>query len=50
MNLHTSPRPVYIIRHGESEFNVKGLIGGGKFDGITDELSLSQNGDMFWNP
>lgn len=30
MNLHTSPRPVYLIRHGESEFNVKNLIGGGK--------------------
>ena len=30
MNLHTSPRPVYLIRHGESEFNVKNLIGGGE--------------------
>lgn len=29
MNLHTSPRPVYLVRHGESEFNVKNLIGGG---------------------
>lgn len=29
MNLHTVPRPVYIVRHGESVFNVKGLVGGG---------------------
>lgn len=30
MNLHTVPRPVYIVRHGESVFNVRGLVGGGK--------------------
>jgi len=30
MNLHTTPRPVYMTRHGESVFNVKGLIGGGE--------------------
>jgi hypothetical protein len=29
MNLKQSPRPVYIVRHGESDFNVRGLIGGG---------------------
>ena len=29
MNLHTVPKPVYITRHGESVFNVNGLIGGG---------------------
>ncbi|CAM9132046.1 unnamed protein product [Phaeothamnion confervicola] len=28
MNLHINVRPVYITRHGESEFNVRGLIGG----------------------
>lgn len=28
MNLHTVPRPVYIVRHGESEFNIRGLVGG----------------------
>lgn len=28
MNLHILPRPVYITRHGESMFNVHGLIGG----------------------
>lgn len=28
MNLHIQPRSIYISRHGESEFNLKGLIGG----------------------
>lgn len=28
MNLRNMPRPVYICRHGESTFNVRGLIGG----------------------
>jgi hypothetical protein len=28
MNLHIMPRPVYFTRHGESNFNVHGLIGG----------------------
>ena len=28
MNLHTEPRPIYITRHGESDFNIRGLIGG----------------------
>lgn len=28
MNLHIMPRPVYFTRHGESMFNVHGLIGG----------------------
>ena len=30
MNLHQIPRPVYFVRHGESDFNERGLIGGGK--------------------
>ena len=29
MNLHTAVRPIYMVRHGESEFNAKNLIGGG---------------------
>eukprot|EP01035_Chromulina_nebulosa_P019744 gene19744-25676_t len=28
MNLHTVPRPIYIVRHGESVFNVRALVGG----------------------
>lgn len=28
MNLHVIPRPIYITRHGESNFNNRGLIGG----------------------
>ena len=28
MNLHRVSHPVYFVRHGESEFNVDGLIGG----------------------
>ena len=27
-NLHITPRPIYLSRHGESEYNVQGLIGG----------------------
>ena len=27
-NLHAQPRKIYLCRHGESEFNVRGLIGG----------------------
>lgn len=28
MNLHTVPRPIFLTRHGESEYNVQGRIGG----------------------
>lgn len=28
MNIHPIPRPVYLTRHGESQFNVEGRIGG----------------------
>ncbi len=28
MNLHLTPRTIYLTRHGESEFNVQGRIGG----------------------
>jgi broad specificity phosphatase PhoE/predicted kinase len=28
VNLHKAPRTVYLCRHGESEFNARGLIGG----------------------
>jgi len=28
MNIHISPRPIYLTRHGESEYNVLGRIGG----------------------
>jgi broad specificity phosphatase PhoE len=27
-NLHITPRPIWLTRHGESEFNVQGRIGG----------------------
>jgi broad specificity phosphatase PhoE/predicted kinase len=39
MNLKPSPRPIYIARHGESVFNVRGLIGG--------DSSLSARGVKF---
>lgn len=29
MNLQRTNPPIYICRHGESEFNLKGLLGGG---------------------
>lgn len=28
MNIHVQPRTIYLCRHGESEFNLKGKIGG----------------------
>lgn len=28
MNLHIGPRPIYISRHGQSQFNTLGKIGG----------------------
>nr|KAF6310985.1 6-phosphofructo-2-kinase/fructose-2,6-biphosphatase 4 [Myotis myotis] len=28
MNIHVAPRSIYLCRHGESEFNLKGRIGG----------------------
>jgi bisphosphoglycerate-dependent phosphoglycerate mutase len=28
MNIHITPRTIYLTRHGESEFNVMGKIGG----------------------
>lgn len=28
MNTHITPRSIYLCRHGESELNVKGRIGG----------------------
>lgn len=28
MNLHLTPRAIFLTRHGESEYNVSGKIGG----------------------
>ncbi len=28
MNLHITPRPIWLVRHGESEFNPEDRIGG----------------------
>jgi 6-phosphofructo-2-kinase / fructose-2,6-biphosphatase 2 len=28
MNIHITPRTIYLTRHGESEHNLSGLIGG----------------------
>jgi 6-phosphofructo-2-kinase/fructose-2,6-biphosphatase 2/6-phosphofructo-2-kinase/fructose-2,6-biphosphatase 4 len=30
MNLHRVPRPIYMVRHGESDFNTRMLVGGGE--------------------
>jgi len=35
MNLHTVPRPIYLSRHGQSEYNALGKIGGDS--GLTKE-------------
>uniref|UniRef100_H2YWM9 6-phosphofructo-2-kinase domain-containing protein n=3 Tax=Ciona savignyi TaxID=51511 RepID=H2YWM9_CIOSA len=39
MNIHVQPRSIYLCRHGESEMNIKGRIGG--------DSSLSENGQQF---
>uniref|UniRef100_A0A6I8PIR1 6-phosphofructo-2-kinase/fructose-2,6-biphosphatase 3 n=2 Tax=Ornithorhynchus anatinus TaxID=9258 RepID=A0A6I8PIR1_ORNAN len=39
MNIHVQPRTIYLCRHGESESNLKGLIGG--------DLGLSSRGKKF---
>ncbi|XP_060034283.1 6-phosphofructo-2-kinase/fructose-2,6-bisphosphatase 2 isoform X3 [Erinaceus europaeus] len=39
MNIHVQPRTIYLCRHGESEFNLLGKIGG--------ESSLSTRGRQF---
>lgn len=28
MNIHITPRSIYLCRHGESDLNIKGRIGG----------------------
>lgn len=39
MNIHITPRTIYLTRHGESEHNLKGLIGG--------DASLSERGRQY---
>lgn len=39
MNLHTSPRKYYLSRHGQSEYNLVGKIGG--------DSGLSKNGEEY---
>ncbi|KAK6473835.1 6-phosphofructo-2-kinase/fructose-2,6-bisphosphatase 4 isoform X1 [Huso huso] len=39
MNIHIAPRSIYLCRHGESELNVKGRIGG--------DSGLSARGKLF---
>lgn len=44
MNIHITPRSIYLCRHGESELNVKGRIGGDS--GLTSrgkEVHQSEN-------
>jgi broad specificity phosphatase PhoE/predicted kinase len=39
VNLHTTPRTIWLTRHGESQFNVKGILGG--------DSSLSPRGEQY---
>ncbi|KAK4053739.1 Fructose-2,6-bisphosphatase [Microbotryomycetes sp. JL201] len=39
MNLHLTPRSIYFTRHGESQYNVEGKIGG--------DAPLSSRGEMY---
>ncbi|XP_043931787.1 6-phosphofructo-2-kinase/fructose-2,6-bisphosphatase 3-like isoform X2 [Protopterus annectens] len=39
MNIHVQPRTIYLCRHGESEYNIKGRIGG--------DSGLSSRGKKF---
>nr|XP_032810029.1 6-phosphofructo-2-kinase/fructose-2,6-bisphosphatase 1-like isoform X1 [Petromyzon marinus] len=41
MNIHVQPRSIYLCRHGESELNLKGRIGG--------DLGLADRGKQFAN-
>ncbi|XP_069065467.1 6-phosphofructo-2-kinase/fructose-2,6-bisphosphatase 1 isoform X2 [Pleurodeles waltl] len=41
MNIHVTPRSIYLCRHGESELNIKGRIGG--------DSGLSPRGKQFAN-
>lgn len=41
MNIHITPRTIYLTRHGESEHNLKGLIGG--------DSNLSERGRLYGN-
>ncbi|KAK1799905.1 hypothetical protein P4O66_006419 [Electrophorus voltai] len=41
MNIHITPRSIYLCRHGESDLNVKGRIGG--------DSGLSSRGKAFWS-
>uniref|UniRef100_A0A336LQ47 CSON000404 protein n=1 Tax=Culicoides sonorensis TaxID=179676 RepID=A0A336LQ47_CULSO len=41
MNIHITPRTIYLTRHGESEHNLKGLIGG--------DSDLSERGRAYAN-
>lgn len=41
MNIHITPRTIYLTRHGESEHNLKGLIGG--------DSNLSERGRLYSN-
>jgi len=39
MNLHTRPRPIWLTRHGESQDNVRGVLGG--------DSNLTNKGDEY---
>ena len=39
MNLHTIPRPIYMTRHGQSEFNLQDKVGG--------DSNLTENGKKY---
>ncbi|XP_032580843.1 6-phosphofructo-2-kinase/fructose-2,6-bisphosphatase 1 isoform X2 [Drosophila sechellia] len=41
MNIHITPRTIYLTRHGESEYNLSGLIGG--------DSNLSARGHQYAN-
>lgn len=39
LNIHSIPRPILLVRHGESEYNARGLLGG--------DSELTERGQMF---
>ncbi len=49
INLHTGDRPIYFTRHGESEFNKKGLIGGDSSLSNLGEKYADNLGEFFKN-
>ena len=48
MNLHIYPRPIYLSRHGESQYNVDDKVGGDSDLSELGELYAEKLADFFF--